>query len=278
MDMFQQKHHRSRIWIIVVLAALLVLGWTQRVTLREWLTSNSTTLPPAENASVTNTTTTNTSTNSENVNVSNSNVSVNAANGNTNAVAALPAQKNLNVPFTSQAPLGNWDNAHEEACEEASSLMVASFWKKETLTDKNAIDAELVKIENWEVEKFGYYEDTDAAETAIMLREYFGLTGVVVKPVTSLDDIRREIAAGRPVIVPAAGRELKNPNFSGAGPDYHMIVIKGYLKDGSFITNDPGTRKGADYIYSADILWNALHDWTGVAADGDKVMIVASGA
>ena len=109
-------------------------------------------------------------------------------------------------------------------------------------------------MKNWEVEKFGYYEDTDAAETAIILKEYFNLPNTTVKPITSWDDVKREIAAGRPVIVPTAGRDLHNPNFTGAGPAYHNIVIKGYLKDGRFITNDPGTRKGADYIYSADVL------------------------
>ena len=55
--------------------------------------------------------------------------------------------KNLKVAFTSQAPLANWDHAHEEACEEASALMVDAFWHNRSLSEKAVNDAELVKIE-----------------------------------------------------------------------------------------------------------------------------------
>ena len=54
-----------------------------------------------------------------------------------------------------------------------------------------------------------------------------------------------------------------------------MLIIKGYTKEGNFITNDPGTRRGADFIYSPGVLMNAIHDWNGGDVDnGKKVMIV----
>ena len=40
-----------------------------------------------------------------------------------------------------------------------------------------------------------------------------------------------------------------------------MLVVKGYTKDGKWITNDPGTRRGADYVYSNDVLMNAIHSF-----------------
>ena len=39
-----------------------------------------------------------------------------------------------------------------------------------------------------------------------------------------------------------------------------MLVIKGYL-DNSFITNDPGTKRGENFIYSIDNLLLSLADW-----------------
>jgi uncharacterized protein YvpB len=72
--------------------------------------------------------------------------------------------------------------------------------------------------------------------------------------------IKDELANGRPVIVGAAGKILPNPNFRNGGPNYHMLVVIGYDKNG-FITNDPGTRKGQDFRYSFSDLFNAIHNW-----------------
>src|SRR3989339_50688 len=41
----------------------------------------------------------------------------------------LPPSINLSVPFTSQAPQANWDLPYQEACEEASVLMVDWYYK-----------------------------------------------------------------------------------------------------------------------------------------------------
>ncbi|KKR45570.1 MAG: hypothetical protein UT82_C0026G0013, partial [Parcubacteria group bacterium GW2011_GWB1_40_14] len=91
----------------------------------------------------------------------------------------------------------------------------------------------------------------------------------------TVDTIKRELAAGNPIIVPAAGRELGNPYFTSPGPLYHMLVIRGYTSDDKFITNDPGTRRGEEYTYKFDILMNAIHDWNGGdVINGKKVIIV----
>lgn len=183
---------------------------------------------------------------------------------------------NLDIPFTSQAPYKIWDEDHEEFCEEASVLMAASYIRGDnSITSPAIADAELYKIKAWEMSIFGYFKDTTAAESARILREYFGIAKVEVISDPTVNDIKSWLSQGRAVLVPAAGRRLGNPNFTGQGPLYHMLVIKGYNQAGQFITNDPGTRNGADYIYDTSVIMNAMHDWNGGDVDnGAKVVIV----
>jgi hypothetical protein len=125
----------------------------------------------------------------------------------------------------------------------------------------------------WETKTFGYHLDTTAEETAQTLREYFGLSSARAVSISSPEDIKAAISSGHPVIIPAYGKALGNPNFRGDGPLYHMLVIKGYT-DTEFITNDPGTKRGADFTYDIDTLWNAIHDWNdGDVPNGAKVMV-----
>ncbi len=212
----------------------------------------------------------------------NANVEVNTNTANVNAAApapepeTLPAEFNLKVPFTSQAPLVNWDKAHDEACEEAAALMVEAYWRDQAFPDKAATDAKLLAIEAWETQRFGYYESTTVEETVIMLKEYFKLTDVDIISNPAVDQLKRFIFEGKPVLMPAAGRLLGNPNFRSPGPVFHYLVLKGYTAD-SFITNDPGTRKGADYVYSIETIMNAMHDWNGGdVTNGRKAVIVVN--
>lgn len=192
------------------------------------------------------------------------------------ASAKLPTEINLAVPFISQAPYEVWDAVHKEACEEAAAIMLAGFFQGQKKIEKETAELELQKLVEWEKQKFGYFEDTTALEVAIIMREYFGLPNARAISISSIEDVKKELAAERPVIVPVAGRLLKNPYYRQPGPLYHMLVIKGYTKDGFFITNDPGTRRGADFTYKFEVLYKAIHDWR---ADGDilkgrKVMII----
>jgi hypothetical protein len=187
---------------------------------------------------------------------------------------ALPAKVNLDVPFTSQAPFGVWDEAHNEGCEEASALMVARFWLKQPISGPAEADREILAIEKWETEHLGFWEDTSAADTVKFIEGYWPQLTAEVKPLNSADDLKAEIGRGSPVIVPTNGRLLGNPNYRAPGPRYHMLVVKGYDGRG-FITNDSGTRKGAEYRYSGATILRAAHDWQGHdVADGPKVMIV----
>ena len=137
------------------------------------------------------------------------------------------------------------------------------------------VETQFSKMIAYENKTFGDFKDTSAAQTARMMKDLYKYKRVDVLPMKSINDVKPHVLAGRPVIIPAAGKLLKNPNFKSGGPLYHNLVIRGWLKDGRIITNDPGTRKGNGYVYSASVLWNAIHDWNGGnVTKGAKVMIV----
>lgn len=186
----------------------------------------------------------------------------------------LPPTSSLNlaVPFTTQAPFQVWDTDHEDFCEEASLAMVDAFYGARTFTRESA-DREFFAIQSWEKEHLGEWMSTTAEENARILREYYGYKRVEVRYDVSIADIETEIRAGRPVIVGADGKGL-NPNFRNGGPDYHMLVIKGFTPT-RFVTNDPGTRLGADYTYDKQFLMTKIHDWNGGdVPNGRRAMIV----
>jgi len=191
------------------------------------------------------------------------------------ASVSLPDEINLDVPFTPQAPFGVWDAIHEDACEEASAIMAAHFVLKEPIPDAAYADKEILKMVDWEKKNFGFWVDTDAEKTAEMTKGLYGLKTVELKYDITIDDIKAAVAAGYPVIIPAAGRELHNPYYRPPGPLYHMMVVKGYTKDGKIIVNDPGTKRGKDFTYDEKLLLNAIHDWNGGdVLKGRKVMII----
>lgn len=179
----------------------------------------------------------------------------------------------LNVPFTSQAPLANWDEVHEQTCEEAAVLMSVFALEGKTLNPQLAED-ELLKIVEWQKENFGYFEDTNALETARIVTEYFGKKADIHYDFTT-DEVKNELKKQRPVIVLAAGRLLSNPFYKQPGPIYHALVVRGYDGD-TLITNDPGTRRGERYTYESTVVLSASHEWVGDPAkitEGRRVMI-----
>jgi hypothetical protein len=188
----------------------------------------------------------------------------------------IPAELNLDVPWMSQAPHANWDMPYQEACEEASMIMVDAFYKKRTGKIPVAeADAEILKLVDYQNKTLGDYKDTTAQETAQIIHDYYGYDDVRVFSISEAKDIQAVLARGYPVIMPFWGKSLENPNFRNGGPLYHMLVVKGYTDDGSFITGDPGTRLGQDYIYTFENLLESAHDWNGGnVAEGKKVMIV----
>jgi hypothetical protein len=189
----------------------------------------------------------------------------------------LPTTFLLKVPFSPQAPTANWDELHNEACEETSVIMVERYFSGDTSATlkPELVESELNKITEWEKQTFGYYLDIDSEETAKLLREVYGLKTRLEKNMTE-EHIKEELKAGNLVIWSANGRKLGNPNFRQPGPPYHMLVIKGWDKNG-FITNDPGTRKGRNYPYTYETLFNAAGAWShnlNAVDEGNKTALV----
>ncbi len=165
------------------------------------------------------------------------------------------------VPFTSQAPTGQWkDDRFQDGCEEASVLMAMRWVQGSNHITPQEATTEIVSIAAYEQEKYGTYHDTSAEDTlARIIIDYFQYTKASIKTKIGVKDIRDALYAGGIVIAPMNGQKLGNPNFTRPGPERHMLVVIGYdPATDEFITNDPGTRKGAGYRYSARVLVEAL--------------------
>jgi len=188
---------------------------------------------------------------------------------------ALPASALLSVPFTVQAPLGNWDALHEEACEEASLMMVKYYFNNQAFGSPQQVDQEIKDLVSWET-AHGYQVDLTASELVTVAQSYYGLTTGRVLTDPTVEDIKHELANGNLVVVPAAGQILPNPYFTPPGPVYHMLVIKGYSET-EFITNDPGTKHGDGFRYLYQDLLGANHSWNADnILQGEKQIIVFS--
>lgn len=174
--------------------------------------------------------------------------------------SSLPESLNLDLPFYTQAPFSNWDYPWQEACEEASVLLVANHFKNLQLSRED-FNTELLRLVDWQNQVFGSYEHTTVAQTAQMMEENYGLkTQIHLKP--SFEDLQNILAQGHLIIAPFDGKALNNPNFRNGGPRYHMLVIKGYdAAKNQVVTHDVGTRNGENYVYSWDTISTALHDW-----------------
>ncbi len=191
------------------------------------------------------------------------------------AVAAVPTELELAVAFAPQAPFGRWDGLHQEACEEASMIIVSRYFSGQSL-NHSIMEEEIQKLIAWEAAQ-DYRVDLTATEAVAVLADYFGLSARV-EPEATIDRIKYELSLGNLIIVPAAGRELGNPYFQTPGPIYHMLVIKGYNQR-EFITNDVGTKRGDGFRYPYDRLIAAIHDWDHrLAEDGMTDEEIAQGA
>lgn len=166
------------------------------------------------------------------------------------------------VPFVSQAPFGDWaDPRQQHGCEEASLLMVHAYLEGEELTAESALTG-IFALSAFEEENFGGAHDLSLADTRELWRAYYGRADGAVTYGITAEDIKREIAAGHPVVVPMDGTKLHNPHYTSPGPERHELVVIGYDDaTGEFVTNDPGTQYGAGYRYPYDTFMQAVRDY-----------------
>ncbi len=181
---------------------------------------------------------------------------------------------NLDVPFTSQAPEKNWEQPWQDACEEAAILMLEAYYKGYGLSPLFAKD-EILKIIDWEEEQ-NWGSSIPIKDIGVLFETYITINKKpkLVENLSVLD-IKTFLDKGLPILAVADGTELPNKWYSGDGPDYHALIIRGYTSDGKFITNDPGVNRGRNFSFPADDLMEALHDWNGGnVAEGRKAVLV----
>ncbi len=182
----------------------------------------------------------------------------------------------LSIPFTPQAPTANWDELHNEACEEASAIMANAYFsgRRESTLPAAYVETEISKLTDWQKQNFGYNLNTTGEETAKMIEAVYGLKTRIISNFT-FDQIKQELEQNHVVIIPEQGRLLGNPNYRQPGPVYHMLIIKGYDKAG-VITNDSGTRRGLNYPYAFATIYSAAGNWdhSSNSVDGSKKIAI----
>ncbi len=178
------------------------------------------------------------------------------------------------VPFFSQAPMGNWSGLFQNTCEEAVILMVAGVRQFPYITPAE-VEKKLINMV-WYEEEQGIGPSMTLVNTQKLLQVLYGVESEMIERPTL--DLMKHYLQYRGLIVPASGVVLANPNFRRPLPSYHMLLIIGYDDaTGEFIVNDPGTRMGKSYRYAYDVVMDAMHDWTGsreTILKGRKRMLV----
>jgi hypothetical protein len=166
------------------------------------------------------------------------------------------------VPFTPQAPLGDWSYPWQDACEEAVVLMARSYFLQQSISTTSAV-ADILKLVDYQNEVFGSYHDTDARDTAAIAESVYSIKAHIEEN-PEIEDITEALQKGFLVIMPMAGRLLGNRFFTPPGPAYHMLLAIGFDEERKeLIVHDPGTKRGARFRYSYATIMSALHDWTG---------------
>lgn len=192
---------------------------------------------------------------------------------------ALPQKAYISAPFLCQAPRGDWSQPWQDACEEAAIIMAMDHMMSNGgVKASGRGEQDILALVEFQVKKYGGHFDLTAEQAAQLIRDFYKYNDISVRYDVSINDIKSELAAGRLVIAPMAGRMLGNPYYTPPGPAYHYMLFKGYDdRTGEFITNDMGTRRGRNYRYKYQVAYNAIHDWTGsksTIASGRKAVIV----
>jgi hypothetical protein len=167
----------------------------------------------------------------------------------------LPPSANISVPYTSQAPTGNWSEPWKNACEETSIYMVSSFYADDPIKRDEAIKhiKEIIAAKNKEFQ-VSADESLEKISELIKLLGFPWSTEIVEDP--TLEQIKEQLASNQPIIAPVFAPAL---HYTAGGPDYHVMVMTGYDdKTGEFIVNDPALKKGMRFKY--DVFMKAIHD------------------
>jgi len=193
---------------------------------------------------------------------------------NTHIVAVAPKKTKiiLDVPFILEAPDDVWVGSWKNACEEASIAMVEKFYAGEKTVSIAEAKTFMQSLFDAQNELYGSDVNADADRVVSLIDSYTSYSGRVVSHPT-IEDIRQELIAGRPVISFHYGFALKNENipFRVGGTSFHVIVIIGFDDNKKqFITNDDGDSiSGKGHTYDYDLFMSSLRDYNFVTKQTD---------
>jgi hypothetical protein len=175
----------------------------------------------------------------------------------------LPAAVLLPVPFTPQAPLGNWA-ARQHTCEEASLVMVDRYLRGDHsggLIDPRTADNAINQITAWKPAV-----DLTVQQVGDVAQKNLGWAYKIL-PSDRLN-MKQQLALGRPLIFGVRTHGLGNANYPGYRTHYeqpgwsvsHYLVVTGYDQADTYVLNDPGLTRGHGYHISYDQLMHAVDD------------------
>ncbi len=185
----------------------------------------------------------------------------------------LSAMKSIrqSVPFTSQAPRGEWsDPRQQDGCEEASVLM-AVFWARQEELTTSVAEREIIAMSDWEKDRFGSYIDTGIQDTADrLLAGYFNIQNYRIYPQANSSQLIEALDSGAIALLPINGQVFEPFHYTPPGPERHMVVVHGYEEaTDSFLVHDPGTSVGNNLTVTRAVLERSWRDY----ASGDHVPI-----
>ena len=135
------------------------------------------------------------------------------------------------VPFTPQAPLGEWSDPRQQyGCEEAIAVM-AMHWVRGESNSLPLVGAreEILAITEFQQENYGMFEDTSVSDTETRIfRDYYGYLNTEVRTGISVEDIKEELYRGNVIFVPINGRTIQNLYYTPPGPLRHTNMVIGY--------------------------------------------------
>ena len=175
----------------------------------------------------------------------------------------LPVAVSLPVPFTPQAPLGNWAD-RQHTCEEASLVMVDRYLHGDhsgTLIDAHTADSAINQVTTWKPA-----QDLTTQQVGEVAQKYMGWAYKVLD--SSRINMKDQLALGRPLIFGVRTHGLGNANYPGYRDHYeqtgwsvsHYLVVTGYDQSDTYILNDPGLTRGHGYHITYDQLMHAVDD------------------
>jgi len=172
------------------------------------------------------------------------------------------SQHLIKTAFVQQAPEKNWDQPWQDACEEASLVTVDYFYKNIkniTIAENRDAILKMIEFENQQ----GFTHDINVEQMNLVAQKYLGYQTKIIENPT-IEDIKKYLVQNIPVIVTGNGKTLyqENKHFNSGGPYYHSLVILGYDDNKKqFTTHDVGTKAGAYFKYSYNLLMESIHDF-----------------